>query len=67
MELYTKRLLLRPWRETDAENLYLYLYAKDPAVGPIAGWPPHKNLEESRIGHTNYMTKEQWENLCKSY
>ena len=46
MELYTKRLLLRPWRETDAENLFLY--AKDPAVGPIAGWPPHKNLEESR-------------------
>ena len=36
---------MRPWRESDAESLFLY--AKDPAIGPIAGWPPHKNVEES--------------------
>jgi ribosomal-protein-alanine N-acetyltransferase len=46
MELVTQRLLLRHWRETDAEALYKY--AKDPAVGPAAGWPPHKDAEESR-------------------
>ena len=46
MELKTKRLLLRPWRESDAEELYRY--AKNPAVGPIAGWPPHTNVENSR-------------------
>ena len=45
MELYTERLILRPWRETDAESLYKY--AKDPDVGPIAGWPPHKSIDES--------------------
>ena len=45
MVLQTERLILRPWQETDAESLYEY--AKDPDVGPIAGWPPHKNLEES--------------------
>ncbi|MDO5346705.1 MAG: GNAT family N-acetyltransferase [Lachnospiraceae bacterium] len=45
MELMTERLILRPWKETDAESLYEY--AKDPEVGPIAGWPPHKNREES--------------------
>ena len=22
--------------------------AKDPEVGPITGWPPHKNVEESK-------------------
>lgn len=44
--IQTERLLLRSWREADAENLYEY--AKDPAVGPIAGWQPHKSLEESR-------------------
>lgn len=33
--LETKRLLMRPWEESDAEELYKY--AKDPAVGPIAG------------------------------
>lgn len=45
MILQTKRLILRPWMESDAENLYKY--AKDPAIGPIAGWPPHKSVEES--------------------
>ena len=44
--LETPRLLLRPWEETDAEALYKY--AKDPAVGPIAGWPPHTSVENSR-------------------
>lgn len=44
--LDTARLLLRPWREDDAEELYRY--AKDPAVGPAAGWPPHTSVENSR-------------------
>lgn len=46
IELETPRLLLRPWREDDAEALYQY--AKDPAVGPAAGWPPHTSVENSR-------------------
>ena len=41
----TERLILRRWEEADAESLYEY--AKDPDVGPIAGWPPHKSIEES--------------------
>ena len=44
--LETKRLLLRPWQESDAGTLYEY--AKDPAVGPPAGWPPHTSVENSR-------------------
>ena len=43
--LQTKRLILRKWTEADADSLYEY--AKDPAVGPIAGWPPHQLKEES--------------------
>ena len=46
MELQTKRLILRPYTEADAEDLYDY--AKDPRVGPWAGWPAHKSVEESR-------------------
>ena len=46
MTLETNRLLLRPWEESDAEELYRY--AKDPLVGPIAGWPPHTSVENSR-------------------
>ncbi len=42
---YTKRLILRPFTERDAESVYYY--AKDPEVGPVAGWPPHQSVEES--------------------
>ena len=46
MILDTKRLILRPWQESDAESLYKY--ASDPTVGPAAGWPPHTSVENSR-------------------
>lgn len=46
MTLETERLLLRPWREADAEDLYEY--AKDPRVGPATGWPVHTSVEDSR-------------------
>ena len=45
MILETKRLCLRPWEETDAEKLYDY--AKDPRVGPNAGWLPHTSPQDS--------------------
>lgn len=44
--LETKRLILRPWQDADAEELYRY--ACDPRIGPIAGWPPHTSVENSR-------------------
>jgi len=44
--LYTKRLILRPWVEDDAESLFKY--ASDPNVGPIAGWQTHTSVENSR-------------------
>ena len=44
--LETERLVLRHWEDSDAEGLYEL--AKDPAVGPIAGWPAHQSIEESR-------------------
>ena len=47
MILETERLILRRWEESDAEDLFTY--ARDPDVGPIAGWPPHKNAEESLL------------------
>ena len=46
MELETKRLILRPWTLEDAEELFRY--AKDPEVGPAAGWDPHTSVENSR-------------------
>jgi len=46
MKLQTKRLILRGWQENDADSLYKY--AKNPNIGPIAGWQPHTSIENSR-------------------
>ena len=46
MALETERLILRPWEETDAEACYEC--AKDPRVGPAAGWPAHRNIDETK-------------------
>ena len=45
MTMETERLILRRWEDADAADLYKY--AKDPDVGPIAGWPAHRSVEES--------------------
>lgn len=37
--------MLRPWRSDDARALYAL--ARDERVGPAAGWPPHRSVEES--------------------
>jgi RimJ/RimL family protein N-acetyltransferase len=54
MELETERLTLRPWRESDAEDLFRY--ASDPDVGPPAGWNAHASVEESRDVIKNYFS-----------
>lgn len=43
--IQTERLVLRPWRDDDAEALFKY--ACDPDVGPVAGWPVHTSVENS--------------------
>lgn len=42
----TERLILRPWLESDAEECFRY--AKDPEVGPPAGWAVHSDVEYTR-------------------
>ena len=42
----TERLILRPWKQSDLQDLYEY--AKVDGVGQMAGWLPHKSIEESR-------------------
>ena len=55
--LCTERLVLRPWRESDAEALYAY--ASDPDVGPNAGWPAHRSIEESAQAIRDVLTEPQ--------
>ena len=44
--LETERLVLRPFERDDLDDFYTY--AKNPNVGPNAGWKPHENKRESR-------------------
>lgn len=46
MELETKRLLLRPWRLEDAEDMYEL--AREPEIGAGCGFNAHKSVDESR-------------------
>lgn len=46
VKLETERLMIRPWQDSDAEDLYAY--ASVDGVGQMAGWKPHKSLEESK-------------------
>ena len=47
MILESERLILRPWKKNKADAKELYRYAKHPAVGPSAGWPVHKDVQDS--------------------
>ena len=43
--LKTERLILRAWKEEDVCDLYEY--ARVDGVGQMAGWLPHKSIEDS--------------------
>ncbi|HBN85146.1 MAG TPA: GNAT family N-acetyltransferase [Clostridiales bacterium] len=43
--LETDRLIIRKFRYEDLDNLYEY--ARNPKVGPNAGWCPHESREDS--------------------
>ena len=62
MDFETDRLILRPWTEDDAESLFLY--AKDPAVGPIAGWPVHTSVDNSRDIIKDVLSADETYAVC---
>lgn len=45
--LRTERLILRPWKQSDLEDLYTY--ASVDGVGQMAGWKPHADRAESQM------------------
>ena len=61
--LETERLILRKWTEEDAESLFEY--AKDSEIGPAAGWPPHKSVEESRAVIKNVFDGAECYAICE--
>lgn len=61
----TKRLILRRWTIDDANSLYEY--AKDPDIGPAAGWPLHQSVEESRSVIEHAFTGAQCYAICEKH
>lgn len=60
IQIETDRLILRPWHESDLSDLNEY--ARVDGVGPMAGWMPHKTMEESRT-ILRYFIKDK-KNVC---
>ena len=56
----TERLILRDWNIDDVDDIYDY--AKNPNVGPHAGWKPHESKSESlEIMQTLFIEKyDSW-------
>lgn len=55
--IVTERLILRPFLGTDLDDLYEY--AKNPNVGPNAGWKPHESLYESKAILRQFMESDE--------
>ncbi len=55
--LRTERLILRPWRMSDLDDLYEY--ASVEGVGEMAGWPHHTDKEVSRTILQNFINEKK--------
>ena len=55
-QIETKRLILRPFRESDLADFYEY--ASVEGVGERAGWQHHESIEESREILSKFIEKD---------
>lgn len=55
--LESSRLILRSWKENDLNDLYEY--ASSELVGPNAGWPVHKSIEDSKLILEHFIKSEE--------
>lgn len=55
--LETDRIILRNWKKSDLQDLFLY--AKDKRIGLNAGWKPHENLSDSR-DYLNFVKSKKY-------
>ena len=62
MVLQTERLILRPWEESDADELFRW--AQDPAIGPAAGWHAHRSVEDSLMMIRGQYAAEEVYAIC---
>ena len=58
----TERLLLRPWDDLDADELYEL--AKEPEIGYWCGWEPHKSIRDSLFFLHNFLEVKETYAVC---
>lgn len=57
IRIETPRLILRPWRQDDLQDLYAY--AKEQGVGEMAGWKHHESPAESQKSLDLFMAHKK--------
>lgn len=57
VHLETPRLILRPWTQNDLNDLFEYASAD--GVGQLAGWTPHRSMEESQLILDMFMREDK--------
>ena len=55
--LYTERLILRSWKGSDLEDFFEY--ASVDGVGQMAGWNPHKDIDESKAILSRFIERKR--------
>lgn len=60
--LVTERLLLRPW--TDFDALELFELANEPEIGFWCGWEPHKHIRDSLFVLHNFLENNEIYAIC---
>lgn len=55
--LETERLILRPWCQEDLDDFFEY--ASVDGVGQLAGWNPHKSIEETQTIMNSFIEKKK--------
>ncbi len=58
----TERLLLRPFKQTDLEDLYEY--ASVEGVGEMAGWKHHESKTETQSIMNSFISKDKVFAIC---
>lgn len=60
--LETERLMLRPWDDMDADELFEL--AKDPEIGRWCGWEPHKKIGDTLFALHNFLEVKETYAIC---
>ncbi len=58
----TNRLLLRPWDDFDADELFEL--AQEPDIGFWCGWEPHKHIRDTFFALHNFLEIEETYAIC---